>query len=157
MDVRFRLFCSKNAASELFFKPSPRCTSDVINVSRRGNFDKRSPFILLRYHRVISKYFKFSMPATWNQHPFKRSRNVNFCRFIPPKNEKPLKTRKVLLSLRNNVVNVFGIRSAIKPPNLCIVFMLILFTSYFTYGVLYLMCPILWLLSEYTNDLRFRK
>jgi Leucine-rich repeat (LRR) protein len=28
MDVRFKLFCSKNAASELFFKPSPRCTSD---------------------------------------------------------------------------------------------------------------------------------
>jgi hypothetical protein len=53
MDVRFRLFCSKNAASELFSKPSPRCTSDAINVSRRCNLEKRCPLTLLQYHPVF--------------------------------------------------------------------------------------------------------
>jgi hypothetical protein len=57
----------------------------------------------------------------------------------------------ITLSLINKVVNVFGIYTVTLIPNLCIVFMSLLFTSYFTYDVSSLMSPILWLLSEYTH------
>ena len=53
MYVRFRLCCSKYAASELLFKPSPRCASDAINVYRRGNFDKD---VHLLYYNIILSY-----------------------------------------------------------------------------------------------------